>query len=188
VQRAERRGYNGRVLITISGLPGSGKTTVARLVAEALDLEHVYAGDIFRRQAEAAGLTLEEYARRAETDHSIDRRLDDAMRARAERGNAVLEGRLAAFMADEAGAQALRVFLDAPEPVRAERIAGREGGEAAERLRQIQAREASDARRYREIYGVDYHDRRRYDLVLHSDGRSPEELAAAIVARARRAP
>jgi predicted cytidylate kinase len=187
VQRAERRGYNGRVLITISGLPGSGKTTVARLVAEALDLEHVYAGDIFRRQAEAAGLTLEEYARRAETDHSIDRRLDDAMRARAERGNAVLEGRLAAFMADEAGVTALRVFLDAPEPVRAMRIADREGGEAAARLRQIQAREASDARRYREIYGVDYHDPRRYDLVLLSDGRSPEELAAAIVARVRRA-
>src|SRR5438132_1343084 len=67
-------------------------------------------------------------------------------------------------------------------------IAGREGGDAAERLRQIQAREASDARRYREIYGVDYHDPQRYDLVLHTGGRSPAELAAEIVARARRAP
>ena len=71
------------MLITISGLPGSGKTTVARLVARALGLEHVYAGDLFRKQAEAEGLTLEEYARRAETDHSIDRRLDEQMRGRA---------------------------------------------------------------------------------------------------------
>src|SRR5262245_23775099 len=121
-------GYNARVLITISGLPGSGKTTVARLVAEALGLEHVYAGDLFRRQAEAAGLSLAEYARRAETDHSIDRRLDDTMRARARRGDAVLEGRLAAFVAEEAGVDALRIFLDASEQVRADRIVGREGG------------------------------------------------------------
>jgi CMP/dCMP kinase len=188
VQKPGSDGYNPTVLITISGLPGSGKTTVARLVAEALRLEHVYAGDLFRRQAAEAGLTLEEYARRAETDHSIDRRLDDAMRDRAKRGQAVLEGRLAAFMAEEAGAAALRVFLDAPEPVRAARITDREGGETGERLREIQTREASDARRYREIYGVDYHDPMRYDLVLHTDGRSPEELAAEIVAHARRQP
>jgi predicted cytidylate kinase len=174
------------VLITISGLPGSGKTTVARLVAQALGLEHVYAGDVFRRQAEAAGLTLAQYARRAENDHSIDRRLDDAMRARAKRGDAVLEGRLAAFVAEQAEAVALRIFLDAPEPVRAARIAEREGGDAAERLAQIQAREASDARRYREIYGVDYHDLHRYDLVISTEGRPPAEVAAEIVEHARR--
>ena len=39
------------MLIAISGVPGSGKTTVAKLVAARLGLEHVYAGDIFRRQA-----------------------------------------------------------------------------------------------------------------------------------------
>jgi predicted cytidylate kinase len=173
------------VLITISGLPGSGKTTVARLVARELALEHVYAGDIFRRQAEAAGLSLEEYARRAETDHSIDRALDEQMRRRAAGGQAVLEGRLAAFMAEQAGVAALRVFLDATEAVRASRIVGREGGEARERLREIQAREASDARRYREIYGVDYHDPSRYDLVIATDARTPEEVARVIVERAR---
>src|SRR5438067_8506785 len=125
MQRRGRRGYNGGVLITISGLPGSGKTTVARLVAQELGLEHVYAGDLFRRQAEAAGLTLEEYARRAETDHSIDRRLDEAMRARARRGDVVLEGRLAAFVGGEAGARALRGLLAAPERAPAARAAAR---------------------------------------------------------------
>jgi predicted cytidylate kinase len=177
-----------RVLITISGLPGSGKTTVARLVARDLGLEHVYAGDVFRKQAEAHGLSLEEYARRAEGDHSIDRALDEQMRARARRGNAVLEGRLAAFMAEQAGVPALRIFLDAAEGVRAARITDREGGDAGARLREIQAREASDARRYREIYGVDYHDRARYDLVLDTDGRSPEDVAREIVERARGRP
>jgi len=172
-------------LITISGLPGSGKTTVARLVAEQLGLEHVYAGDIFRRQAAARGLSLEEYARQAETDHAIDRALDEQMRARAAEDDAVLEGRLAAFMAEAAGRPALKVFLDAPETVRAERIVAREGGAAEARLQETQAREASDARRYRQIYGFDYHDLGRYDLVLSTDRRSPEELAREIVSAAR---
>jgi cytidylate kinase len=173
------------VLITISGLPGSGKTTVARLVARELGLEHVYAGNIFRRQAEAHGVTLEEYLRRAETDPSIDRELDRQMEARAASGDAVLEGRLAAFMADRAAAAALKVFLAASEQVRADRICGREGGGAGQRLREIQAREASDHRRYLDLYGVDYHDRARYDLVMETDRRTPEEVAQAIVEQAR---
>jgi len=173
------------MLITISGLPGSGKTTVARLVAAQLGLEHVYAGNIFRRQAEEAHLTLPEYLRRAETDPTIDRQLDDRMRERARAGGAVLEGRLAAFMAAEAGAAALRVFLDCSEPVRAARIATREGGATAARLAEIQARETSDRQRYRDIYGVDYHDHSRYDLVMDTDRRSPEDLAGEIVAEAR---
>jgi cytidylate kinase len=173
------------MLVTISGLPGSGKTTVARLVAAALGLEHVYAGNMFRRQAEEQGLTLAEYVRRAETDPSIDRLLDDRMRERARAGDAVLEGRLAAFMAAEAGVPALKVFLDASEAVRAGRIAGREGGATVERLSEIQAREASDRRRYQELYGVDYHDRDRYDLVMDTDRRPPEDVAREIIAHAR---
>jgi hypothetical protein len=68
-------------------------------------------------RAHAAGV------RPARGDRStIDQQLDDRMRERARAGNAVLEGRLAAVMAGEAGMDALRVFLDASEAVRAERI------------------------------------------------------------------
>lgn len=173
------------MLITISGLPGSGKTTVAKLVAVELGLEHVYAGNVFRRQADEAGLTLHEYLRRAETDQSIDRQLDDRMRERARAGNAVLEGRLAAFMAAEADVEALKVFLHASEHVRAARITDREGGATTKRLEEIQARETSDWQRYRDIYGVDYHDHSRYDVVVETDRRTPEDLAREIVSRAR---
>jgi cytidylate kinase len=173
------------MLITISGLPGSGKTTVARLVAAELGLEHVYAGNVFRRQAEEAGLSLQEYLRRAEVDPTIDRQLDDRMRERARAGGAVLEGRLAAFVAEAAGVPALKVFLDASEAVRAARITTREGGATAERLNEIQARETSDRQRYRDLYGVDYHDRSRYDVVVDTDRRTPEDLAQEIVRRAR---
>jgi len=173
------------MLVTISGQPGSGKTTVARLVARELGLEHVYAGELFRRQAAEEGLTLQAYLQRAETDPSIDRTLDERMRRRAAEGNAVLEGRLAAVMAEQAGQRALRVFLEASEPVRVLRITGREGGATDERLREIQAREASDRQRYQALYGVDYHEHDRYDLVMDTDARTPEDVAAAIVARAR---
>lgn len=174
------------MLITISGLPGSGKTTVARLVARELQLEHVYAGNVFREQARARGLSLEAYVRQAESDASIDRDLDRRMQERAACGQAVLEGRLAAVMADRAGMPALKVFLDASEPVRAQRIAGREGGVASDRLAEIQAREASDRRRYQALYDVDYHDRARYDVVIDTEGRTPDAIACAIVEEARR--
>src|SRR5262249_59239385 len=99
--------------------------------------------------------------------------VDRQMEARARRGAAVLEGRLAAFMAERAGVPALRVFLAASEHVRARRISGREGGAATERLREIQAREASDHRRYLDLYGVDYHDHARYDLVMETHPHTP---------------
>jgi cytidylate kinase len=175
------------MLITVSGLPGSGKTTVARLVSRALGLRHVYAGDIFRREAERRGLSLEEFGRLAEQDHEIDRALDRAMLEVARQGDVVLEGRLAGFMAAREGLAAVKVRLEASEEVRATRIAGREGAPIDEVRRRMHMREDSDARRYREIYGFDYYDRTLYDVVAETDDTRPEDTAALITDRARAA-
>jgi cytidylate kinase len=168
------------MLITISGTPGSGKTTVARLLAGQLGVPHVYAGDIYRAEAESRGLSLAELNALAERDHTIDRALDERMAAWARAGNVILEGRLAAFVANQEKVDALKVWLTASDQVRAERVAGREGAAVNEVLAENDARQRSDARRYLEIYGWDLDDTSLYDLILVSDDQTPEALAAAI--------
>ena len=49
------------MLITISGLPGSGTTTVSRLVASALHLDRVPGGEVFRQLAAESGMSLAEF-------------------------------------------------------------------------------------------------------------------------------
>jgi len=170
------------VLITISGVPGSGKTTVARLLSRRLGIPHVYAGDLYRREAEERALSLEEFNQLSERDHSIDRALDAKMAEYARRGGVVLEGRLAGFIALQEGVEALKVWLTASDEVCASRVAQRERQNAQEVVRQNRARQRSDAKRYKEIYGFDLNDTSIYDLVLHSDHETPEAVAEKILA------
>jgi len=155
------------MLITISGPPGSGKSTVAAAVAETFDLEHVSGGDVFRGLAEERGLSLAEFNELAETDDSIDRDLDRRLRETArDRDDVVLESRLSGWMAGEHAD--LRVWLDAPLEVRAARIADREGIAVAAARDETQARETSERSRYREYYGIDFADRSIYDLAVNT--------------------
>jgi cytidylate kinase len=170
------------VLITISGVPGSGKTTVARLLSRRLGIPHVYAGDLYRREAEERALSLEEFNRLSERDHSIDRALDAKMAAYARQGDMVLEGRLAGFIARQEGVEALKVWVTASDEVCARRVAQREGQNAQDVVRQNRSRQQSDAKRYKEIYGFDLDDTSIYDVILHSDNETPAALAETILA------
>jgi len=174
------------MLITISGTPGSGKTTVARELSRRLGLPHVYAGDLYRKAAAERGVSLEAFNQLSEKDHSIDRQLDATMAEYAQRGQVILEGRLAAFMARQVGVDALKVFLAASDEVRAQRVAQREGTEWRRVLDENRVRQGSDAKRYKDIYGFDLNDTSIYDLVLDTDAQSPDGLADQIEAAARR--
>jgi predicted cytidylate kinase len=173
------------MLITISGEPGSGKTTVARLLARELGLPHVYAGDLYRQEAKRRGLDLEQFNALCEKDHSVDRALDAAMTERARQGNVVLEGRLAGYFAAQEGLDSLKVWLTASDETRARRVAQREDGRWEKVLEENRSRHLSDARRYRQIYGFDLADIGVYDLVLTTDDATPEDLVAQLAARAR---
>ncbi|MDW7732370.1 MAG: AAA family ATPase [Methanolobus sp.] len=154
------------MLLTISGLPGSGTTTVSRILSEKYGLEMISAGEVFRSLAREYGMTLAEFGELAESDDSIDLKIDERQKEIANtRDNVILEGRLAGHMAGKA----IRVWIKAPVEVRVSRIAGRESGPFEEKLEETKEREASEAIRYSSIYGIDIGDLSIYDLVVDSE-------------------
>lgn len=173
------------MLITISGLPGAGTTTVSRLVAEALDLERVPGGEVFREMALEAGMSLADFGAHAAEHPEIDVELDRRLEGRARKGDCVIESRLAGWVVTLAQLPALRVWIDCDADVSAARVAMREGTAPDVAAAESTARAALEHQRYQVTYGIDLFDRSIYDLVLDSSATSPEDLATTIVGAAR---
>lgn len=166
--------------MTLSGPPGSGTSTAAERLAEALDVELRSTGQIFREMADEHGMSLDEFGDYVDDHPEIDRELDDRQRRRAEAGDVVLEGRLSGVVAREIP-EALTVYLEAPARVRAERVAARDDLDEEEAFEAMWRREAKEKSRYHRIYGVDPDDPRHYDLVLDSSKLEPDEIVEAIL-------
>lgn len=175
------------MLVTLSGLPGSGTSTVARMVAAALGVEHLDGGTVFRAVAAERGLSLAAFAALAEVDDTIDRTLDDRLTERARGGRVLLESRLAGWLATRAELPALRVWIRCDEEERARRVAGRDGHDPETALVHNRDREQSERVRYLGYYGIDLTDLSIYDLVLDSTSTAPAELASAVTGSVRQA-
>lgn len=153
------------MLLSMSGLPGSGTTTVSKLLAGHYGVDLVNAGDVFRGLAKEHGMTLAEFGKLAESDASIDVMIDERQKEIAStRDDIILEGRLAGHMIENA----LKVWIKAPIDVRVKRISGRENTFFDVMLDETIKREASETVRYKEIYQIDIDDLSIYDLVIDS--------------------
>jgi len=171
------------MFITVSGPPGSGKSTTAAALAERFGLEHTSGGDIFRGLADEKDISLAELNSRAESDPAIDRDLDRRLHEIAtDADDLVLESRLAGWLSGDHAD--FRVWLDAPVTVRAERIAEREDKAVDVAREETIEREASEAQRYLDYYDIDIEDLSIYDVVLNTarwgEADVPELLAAAV--------
>lgn len=168
------------MIITISGAPGTGTTTLARGLSSALGTRWINSGELFRKIASEKNLSVKDLNRLAERGPEIDYLVDDAQKAMAREGSGVFEGRLSGHLlpAD------LRIMLKASIRVRAERIAKRESKLAEDALQEIRSREESEARRYKKYYNVALGDWSIYDLIVDTgkfDDRETLEIVLAAV-------
>lgn len=167
--------------ITISGLPGTGKTTVAQLLKKQLQLQYVYSGEIFRKLAEKHHMSLEEFGRYCESHPEIDEELDQYQLEVLKQGNVIVEGRISGWLAYRNHIPAVKVLLKADIDIRAGRIVKREQGNIKKRKKEILKREKSEAARYKQYYGIDVSDTSIYDVIIDTAEKTPEEITGIIV-------
>lgn len=168
--------------ITLSGLPGSGKSTIARLLKAKLKWPAINAGAIFRSRAKKLGLTLDDYGARLARYPRQDRAIDEALiKFAAAHKQAIVEGRVAAWLAKRKRLPAVTVWLTAPLNVRAKRIAGRDAVSFNAAREAILTREKAERGRYKKLYGLDIRRRTLYDVVIRTDKHSPEEGVEKII-------
>jgi cytidylate kinase, putative len=174
------------MLISISGLPGSGTSSVAKRLQELCGYRLISAGSIFRQEADRRGISLEEFGKLADSDFSIDSALDKGMVQIATGiDDVILEGRLSGFVANHPRVRSnnksgiLRICLKAPFSVRCSRISKRDGLSQAEAEDVTLIREHRESRRHRSNYGIDVQSV-SYDVVFNSNSLSVEEIALSI--------
>jgi cytidylate kinase len=78
-------------IITLSGKPGSGKSSTADRVAEMLGYTRYSTGDLVRTMLKKRKLTLAEFNTNAERDPQIDYDLDEELRKMREEKDVVMK-------------------------------------------------------------------------------------------------
>lgn len=170
-------------IITLSGKPGSGKSSTAREVAKLLNYKHISAGKMVRQIAKENGITLKELNERAANDTSIDKKIDHYLKRLASQSNIVVDSRLGfhwipnsfkVYLELDSDIAIARIFRDL------ERDDGR-SGEKAESIDdiwdQIKERTTNERARFKRLYQTDPFDGKNYDLIIHTERNNPMTVA-----------
>jgi CMP/dCMP kinase len=177
-------------IITLGGMPGSGKSSTAKNLAAELGYRHFSSGDFLRQVAEKHGWSIDELIRAAEKDPQFDHEVDELIRQASMEENLVIDSRLAFHWIPES----YKVFLNLDPHVAAERTFAQiktEGrvGQQAESVQAIftnlLSRIEIDKNRYFHYYGLDYLDESHYNLVVDTADHPLEEVAKIVLEKYR---
>lgn len=173
-------------IVTIAGLPGSGKSSTADGVAKALGYQRFSSGDYWRDIAHKKGVSVEQLNVIAETDPSIDHLIDDAVRLSGEKENLVIDSRLAFHWIPDS----FKVFLKIDPKTASERAfahmqkngrVSQTAASAEEAYEKALARIKSENLRYKELYGISYLDESCYDLVVDTTKDDLEGVTRTVI-------
>ena len=94
---------NIKMIITISGLHGTGKSTVVIKIAEILGLKSYSTGQAFRDLANEKNMSLEKFTKYVEKNPNlgIDKILDEKVLEVAKKGNVIVDSQIGAYFLED---------------------------------------------------------------------------------------
>lgn len=172
------------MIITISGSPGSGKSTIARRVAKKFGLNHYSSGDFMRQMARKKKISMLELIKIADKTRDVDDEIDEWLSKLGKyEDNFVIDSRLAFhFMI-----HSIKIFLDVDIKEGAKRILLQKRADERENIdlratvRNIQRRKESEIKRYRKLYKINPYNKKHYDAYLDTTGLTLEQAADAVI-------
>lgn len=176
------------MIISLSGALGSGKSTIAQMLADKLGYPRYYIGGLRREAAQKRGMTLAEYNKLGETDIRTDQEVDLFQK---ELGNTnddfIIEGRTSWYFIPHS----LKIYLDVSPEEGARRIFGslQQKNDRNEDsnlnnwqdvLESNKKRIGSDRLRYKQYYDIDVYDTKNYDFYLDTTNLRPDQVFQAV--------
>lgn len=171
--------------ITITGDPGSGKTTFARNVSERTGYRLVTTGNMFRTLAMKKGISVADLNALAETQEEIDREVDDYIKSLNDlKEHLVLDSRMAWNFLRNAMKIRLTVDLDvAVERIFNDRERATSWNDSFPDMKtamnEVERRRQSEIARYKALYGVSIGDNSNFDLVINTSHKTQQEVLQA---------
>ena len=175
-------------IITIAGLPGSGKSSTSKGVAAALGYEHFSSGDLFRKIAAERGLSIEEINFAAEKQKEIDHQVDEYLvKIGKEKERLVIDSRMAFHWIPDS----FKIFLDLDLKVGAERTfehiqkegrTSQAGSSVEEVYENTVKRLESEQKRYANLYQIDVTDKSHFDLVIDTETHDLNGVIGIVIA------
>lgn len=171
------------MIIAISGLHGTGKSTIAKLLADKLGILYYSTGQAFRDLAEENNMSLEEYTRFVEKHPDIDKRLDNKVIDIAKKDDVIIDSQLSVHILKSIAN--FKIQLNCPLEVRVKRMANRDQTSYKEKLKETTIREKSELERFKRLYNIDLSDRKSqkkfFDLIIDTEHLTLEEIVDKIL-------
>lgn len=172
------------MIITISGLPGAGKTSVGKHLAKKLNYKFYSMGDLRGEIAIKKGITINQLNKLGENESWTDTDVDNYQKELGNtKDNIIIEGRLSFHFIPNS----IKIFLTVDPTVGATRIfktkrKDEEQTKTIEELKkQIQQRIESDKIRYQKYYQINSYDTKHYDQIIDTTNISIKQATEQIL-------
>ena len=171
------------MIITISGLHGTGKTTIGKKVAESLGLRYFSTGEVFRDLAKLMSMSLVEFTKYVEENPETDKKLDNRIIEISKEGNVLTTSLLSGYLLSDVAD--FKILLTCPFEIRIKRMAERDKTSYEEKLKETEYREKSESERFILLYNIDINNNENveeiFDFIVDTNEFSIEESVNKIL-------